>query len=889
MSTEISNVPPTVPPTVVRRGRGNFTSTLKSDEDPKPQPSSVGSKSVVPVPDGGFATRVLTESQQENAPRNTAANEGDVIPTVAYEVYSAHPHPNPNKNKMGRPSANFKNDENARPGTAASDTVREQLFRKERRRRSIVIVGNTYALNKFSAVRLSNYSEKKPARLENQFLKGVHVSVPLRRLRIKAKETKDDNNGVAEEEEDPHQEAGEDNEDIDDRDAQQRIWECQEEEDLKKARRQANEELLRMAEAFDDGKLHPLTVDRNEGGSGVIDHYSSRNNDTNPLLVSPVLTCSRFSSLANFFVETFHDLWSLEDTKSQKVSIKLEFGKAFYTRSSRASSFSADSDFQRQRKVPFTNFIEGLNKETSQLYFINDAPLTVARGLDAVVDTRNKATYTLVKIFFFSKERQSHIVVRAIWDQQFDCFELTDIEHIGITFSWLILNLEDLPLEDQQRDKGAATKAPDDEVFLRHALPVEVQFRAFQRKKTLVGHPLEKKAKFILRKLTAAEHDRLHHGHGSYDSVDFHAIARGKDGKNEGESGENSGVQSPTSSSSPTSTGSPLNPLTAPPRSGDVPRLARKNTSSEKNNSKSHDKKPLQTDVVAINDDEYEVASINIEHIETRKTKSGIMLDSASGLLIEHFEDHLMFGINKSHTSSSPSGGGESGESNEKRLNAGLTFLQYRSCNIHWKMDPAKSALENLNPSLADALEVCEKVLNRANTFEHEEFVSSRKPMSGDVDDLDGARYKNEFGKNASQDEHQEIKSLKAAGTRGRGRGGPVGAIGEDCEVGEGRGGGYRNNNNRVPHNHEGGHQRSKRGGGVSAIDAFEHRHQPTNRGRGGARSMARGMERGRGRSSLQQRGNDYPRAQQDEDLWDMPASNYRPGVVPPSLPAYLN
>ena len=537
------------PPAVVRRGRGAFTSGLKSDMPAEmlrrvdaavPATTTANSannatttNAAAPAAGGGIANRVfgdlLAKKKADDAAKAAAAaaannagesGEASADPTVATAnttddgyvpltsvrfAPGTNAHPNMNKNKMNRPSATFAADGG---GGKVEEEDEDGNLKKKKAADDGVDVDIKVTADAATAAAEEDNGEAEG----DEATKGDEAEATQPPALSEAEAA-----------------------------AQQAKWEASEREDMRRARAQANEVLRAQAEAFDDGELHPLTVASVGGGAGgdeSFDHalntyghsshwHSGANgrhyeDHVDPLLVSPVLTCSRFAALKKFFLNTFYDLWCLEDNKSQKVSIKLEFGKAFYTRSSRASSFSS-GDLKRQTRVPFTDFVSNLNKETSQMYFINDAPLTVARGLDAIGDARERANYTLVKIFFFSKERQSHIVVRAIWDQQFDCFELTDVEHIGITFSWLVLNMGDVPEEEQSRTSAVGG---GEGVFLRHALPVEVQFRAFQRKKTIVGHPLEKKAKFILRKLTAAEHDRLRHGYGSYDSVDFHAIAR---------------------------------------------------------------------------------------------------------------------------------------------------------------------------------------------------------------------------------------------------------------------------------------------------------------------------------------------------------------------------
>ncbi|CBZ27903.1 conserved hypothetical protein [Leishmania mexicana MHOM/GT/2001/U1103] len=179
-----------------------------------------------------------------------------------------------------------------------------------------------------------------------------------------------------------------------------------------------------------DDEVVPLTVQQAGKGATVMYETSLAN--------SPVLTAKRFASLRDYFLREFRFLLSLEDVRAQNVSVKINLGAA-YCCLARQGSYSTPL-----KHATFGEFVERMNTESMQLYFIKDCPACVSRAVDMESGSLHfPASSTTVKINFFSNERQSRSIARAVWDSDVDQFRLLDVENIGVTFNWSVFSLDE--------------------------------------------------------------------------------------------------------------------------------------------------------------------------------------------------------------------------------------------------------------------------------------------------------------------------------------------------------------------------------------------------------------------------------------------------------------
>ncbi|KAG5476387.1 hypothetical protein LSCM1_04090 [Leishmania martiniquensis] len=194
-----------------------------------------------------------------------------------------------------------------------------------------------------------------------------------------------------------------------------------------------------------DDEVVPLTVQQTGTGATVMYETSLAN--------SPVLTAKRFASLRDYFLREFRFLLNLEDVRTQNVSVKINLGAA-YCCLARQGSYSTPL-----KHATFGEFVERMNTESMQLYFIKDCPACVSRAVDMESGSLHfPATSTTVKINFFSNERQSRSIARAVWDSDVDQFRLLDVENIGVTFNWSVFSLDETFV---RRKTEAQTVAPE--------------------------------------------------------------------------------------------------------------------------------------------------------------------------------------------------------------------------------------------------------------------------------------------------------------------------------------------------------------------------------------------------------------------------------------------
>ncbi|GET89441.1 hypothetical protein, conserved [Leishmania tarentolae] len=179
-----------------------------------------------------------------------------------------------------------------------------------------------------------------------------------------------------------------------------------------------------------DDEVVPLTVQ--QAGTGTTVMYETG------LANSPVLTAKRFASLRDYFLREFRFLLSLEDLRTQNVSVKINLGAA-YCCLARQGSYSTPL-----KHATFGEFVERMNTESMQLYFIKDCPACVSRAVDMESGSLHfPSSSTTVKINFFSNERQSRSIARAVWDSDVDQFRLLDVENPGVTFNWCVFSLDE--------------------------------------------------------------------------------------------------------------------------------------------------------------------------------------------------------------------------------------------------------------------------------------------------------------------------------------------------------------------------------------------------------------------------------------------------------------
>ncbi|KPA86822.1 hypothetical protein ABB37_00877 [Leptomonas pyrrhocoris] len=197
---------------------------------------------------------------------------------------------------------------------------------------------------------------------------------------------------------------------------------------------------------LDEDEVVPLTVQQAGTSTSVMYENSIAN--------SPVLTARRFSALHDYFLREFRLLLNLEDVRTQNVSVKINLGAA-YCCLARQGSYSTPL-----KHATFGEFVERMNTESMQLYFIRDCPACVSRAVDMESGSLNfPASTTTVKINFFSNERQSRSIARAVWDSDEDQFRLLDVENIGVTFNWSVFSLDETFVRRKRELMGEAAAA----------------------------------------------------------------------------------------------------------------------------------------------------------------------------------------------------------------------------------------------------------------------------------------------------------------------------------------------------------------------------------------------------------------------------------------------
>ncbi|CCW64127.1 unnamed protein product [Phytomonas sp. EM1] len=464
-----------------------------------------------------------------------------------------------------------------------------------------------------------------------------------------------------------------------------------------------------------EDEVVPLVVERGNGDQG---HDATLNQEAG-LANSPVLTSRYFTTLRDYFLREFRFLFSLEDVQPQNVSVSIHFGSAYCCLARHGSHATP------LKHASFIQFVERMNDESMQLYFIKDCPTCVSRAVDMECGAlHHEVSLTLVKINFFSNERQSRMTARAVWDRELNAFRLLDMEGMGVFFNWTVFSLDESDAmapkdpnapDDFQHTSGSfsnpygASSAKDsatregstmgNETTTGQtsegrkktvAYPFEVEFRAFRRWKHHNHHPAEELANAILDKLSLAEHNLINYGSSvGYERMDLSHVC--------------------------------------------------------------------EEDYAA---EDYNVESIVVEHTSRVKPEgTDLLVDNTTALFIENFaaarqlkEQIAQYGPERVAAMQKPSNnnfmrGGSTPAMGTRRAqkiivpevphrvgrggisklpdymeevicpSSKLTFFRSRGTTVHWKFRPSCSVEENLAP-LSEAMTFVQQVLRTANSIE---------------------------------------------------------------------------------------------------------------------------------------------------------------------------
>jgi hypothetical protein len=372
-----------LPPAAVRRGRGTFSQTLRAEAQPQALAPILAAPPAAPA--AADTNRFASLQTRTTPPPEPEATE---------QVH---------------------------------DTAREQLFRKDRRKRHILFVGDAQEIAERGFLRLYVHRGPKPLRLHHTPLRLLHLALP----------------------------------------------------------HIPNADVPPFDGANTTRGVHALSV-----GSAALSTHKSN-----------CLICSQFDDVRVFLQQQVLEIWSLDDVAPQRVSLRIELGTAFLTAPNRRPV--SEDNFER--------LISRLNTDQCQLHFATDVPVTVLRAVDAVCGQDVAAKFALIKMVFFSSDKQSRVTARAMWRNDHEAFELLDFEGIGITFGWTILPLRLAhPFSDRCKKDIA--------------FPFDVQLRAYHRSKQILDHPTIPLVNAVLRELTEAQHNQAQHGGSRYDSLDFSTV-----------------------------------------------------------------------------------------------------------------------------------------------------------------------------------------------------------------------------------------------------------------------------------------------------------------------------------------------------------------------------
>jgi hypothetical protein len=407
-----------------------------------------------------------------------------------------------------------------------AETARVQLFRKERRRRQLVVVGNLKLMLSYGVCKLFGHSGPKPLRLQRKIIKMVHLAQPL--VRPPPREQPPYPGGDDAQLESDVQELVIDQKEAGDTDTppaaaappspyvdtRSTAWATSAPPQL-----QRNQQDNEGDDDDDDDEpsemdtvMQPLTTD------------PSIVNTEERTASFPVLTMKRFKGVAAYFEQHIKELWELEDIKRQRVQLTIDFGAAYVCGTNNQNRLASNTTFPE--------LVEKWNDESLQVYFIPDCPPCVSRAVDASCREEGVMvdhSYSIVKLTFFSQQKQTRSVARAMWSGDLNAFELIDVESLGLTFEYTIFSVDKTALQPQQ------TLVDDDEAMKKMvAFPMQLSFRAFHRSKNVAEHGASATAKAVLARLTEAEHNIIRHGSASlYDALDLTAVCEADDLSND--------------------------------------------------------------------------------------------------------------------------------------------------------------------------------------------------------------------------------------------------------------------------------------------------------------------------------------------------------------------
>ncbi|RNF06855.1 hypothetical protein TraAM80_03800 [Trypanosoma rangeli] len=696
--------------TTRRRGRGTFNQPLRAD-----QPSANNTKLTAVNDNASVLTAVTTTVlPASNPPPVSRVPEEDLA-----AEYGGHKRDIP---------LNIRENFGVCETEHEADTVRQLLFRGEKRRRYCIIVGELQNSARPITLKLFGHKGPKPFKLQNKLIRLVNISVGRPRPPRPVIEGVEGGEGEGEGE---GEDAREDNSDADELkrggsdeldmacyaghesvqdepEPTHDVYEEPTQHSDKEQERHGDEEQQRQPrlEGKEDASRedYDTRVRYTSQNYEDVDVYANEDNVL-PLMVelrdsattnmsqpssmanSPVLTVTRFDGLQKYFFDEFTHLLSLEDVRMQHVSINLNLGAA-YCCLAREGSYSTPLKY-----ATFSEFVQRMNEESMQLYFMKDAPTCVSRAVDRECGAlQSEAVFSLVKICFFSNERQSRSVARAMWDAYENRFVLLDMENAGVTFTWTVFSVDETgiaaaPMGPSPQDVGnlstvgvdgngsgggdggGAGTGPDGNGAMRKktvAFPFELEFHVYRRWKQHTEHPAAPIAEAILDKLSLAEHNLIHYGSTiGYESMDLSHVCE-----------------------------------------------------------------------VDAESEDFNVESIIVEHTSRVKPRgTDLTVDSTSSLWIENFaaaralKNRLAQG-NISATTvpqavrERPRGREGRGPATphvpkQKTLHPAsrLTFFRARSSTVHWKLRPSCSTEENLAP-LSEALHFARQVINTANEIE---------------------------------------------------------------------------------------------------------------------------------------------------------------------------
>lgn len=363
----------------------------------------------------------------------------------------------------------------------ASESARVQLFRKERRKRYTVLVGPIDRMAADGICKLFGHRGPKPLRLHQKWIRLLHIALPV------------------------EQRTGESA-------AEERAGGTTTDDTVAQPSDQTEVDVTAPATLDTPPPLlQPLTV-----GGAQPTHSDHR-------LAFPVLTTRYFKHLAGQFSNELAELWKLEDIAKQRTTVQLNFGTVYVC---------ANNNSRTLQEATFLELIEKWNDESLQLYFINDCPPCVSRAVDsscAMFHTLGSRNYSVVKLTFFSRDKQTRSIARALWNGEQEAFELVDIESIGVTFNWTIFSVDDEGCSEGVAHPPKEEATPETDAAVRKktvAFPVDLSFRAYYRSKNMSVHNASGTARLVLEKLTEAEHDIIRHGHSShqYETMDLSSV-----------------------------------------------------------------------------------------------------------------------------------------------------------------------------------------------------------------------------------------------------------------------------------------------------------------------------------------------------------------------------